>query len=48
MKNKVIGVAVALVAVFLVGFVPQYVKASRLEFELRQFRDAVSGGLRAS
>ncbi len=43
MKNKVIGVAVALVAVFLVGFVPQYVKASRLEFELRQFRDAVTG-----
>lgn len=43
MKNKVIVVGVALVAVFLVGFVPQYVKASRLESELRQSRDAVAG-----
>jgi len=43
MKNKVIVAAVALVAVFLAGFVPQYVKASRLESELRQSRDAFAG-----
>ena len=36
MKNKIIVAAIALVAVFLVGFVPQYVKANRLENELRQ------------
>jgi hypothetical protein len=38
MKNKIIVAAIALVAVFLVGFVPQYVKANRLENELRQSR----------
>ena len=43
MKNKVIVVALALVAVFLVGFVPQYVKASRLESELLQSREAFAG-----
>ena len=36
MKNKIIVAAIALVTVFLVGFVPQYVKANRLENELRQ------------
>jgi hypothetical protein len=36
MQNKIIVAAIALVAVFLVGFVPQYVKANRLENELRQ------------
>src|ERR1051326_3183741 len=43
MRNKVIVVAVAVVAVFLVGFVPQYVKASRLESELRQSHEAFAG-----
>jgi hypothetical protein len=43
MTNKVIGVAIALVAVFLVGFVPQYVKANRLDSELRQTREAYAG-----
>ena len=40
MKNKVIVAALALVAAFLVGFVPQYVKVSRQESELLQFREA--------
>ena len=43
MKNKIIVAAIALVAVFLVGFVPQYVKANRLENELRQSRQENSG-----
>jgi hypothetical protein len=43
MKNSVIVVALALVGVFLVGFVPQYVKASHLESELLQFREAFAG-----
>ncbi len=43
MKNKVILIAAALVAVFLVGFVPQAVKASRLDSELRQSRAALAG-----
>jgi hypothetical protein len=43
MKNKVIVIALALVAAFLVGFVPQYVKASRLESELSQCREASAG-----
>jgi len=43
MTNKVIVVAVLLVVVFLLGFVPQYVKASRLEAELRQSREAHAG-----
>ena len=43
MKNRVIVVAVTLVVVFLVSFVPQYVKASRLESELRQSREAFAG-----
>ena len=43
MKNKTIVVAIALIAVFLVGFVPQYVKVSRLENELRQSRQETAG-----
>jgi hypothetical protein len=43
MKNKIIVVAIALVAVFLAGFVPQYVKAKRLENELRQSRQENAG-----
>ena len=43
MTNKIIVVDVLLVVVFLLGFVPQYVKASRLEAELRQSRDAFAG-----
>lgn len=47
MKNKTIVAAIALIAVFLVGFVPQYVKVNRLENELRQSRQEAAGaGLR--
>jgi hypothetical protein len=38
MNNKAFIGAIVLVIVFLVGFVPQYVKANRLESELRQAR----------
>jgi hypothetical protein len=38
MKNKAIIGAIVLAIVFLGGFVPQYVKANRLESELRQAR----------
>jgi hypothetical protein len=43
MKNKTIVAAIALVAVFLVGFVPQYVEGNRLENELRQSRQEAAG-----
>jgi hypothetical protein len=43
MTNKSIMIAVALVAVFLLGFIPQYVKANRLDSELRQSREAYAG-----
>ena len=43
MKNKTILAAVVLIAVFLVGFVPQYVKVNRLENELRQSRQETTG-----
>ena len=43
MTNKIVVVAVALVAVFLLGFLPQHFKASRLEAELSQSRDANAG-----
>ena len=47
MKNKILVAVIALVAVFLVGFVPQYVEASRLKTELRQSREELAGaGLR--
>jgi len=37
-NNKIVVAAVALIAVFLIGFVPQCVKANWLENELRQSR----------
>jgi hypothetical protein len=43
MKNKTVVAAIALITVFLVGFVPQYVKVSRLENELRQSRQETAG-----
>jgi hypothetical protein len=43
LKDKIIVAAIALVAAFLVGFVPQYVKANRLENELRQSRQENAG-----
>jgi hypothetical protein len=43
MTNKIIVVDVLLVVVFLLGFVPQYLKASRLETELRQSHEAHAG-----
>jgi hypothetical protein len=36
MNNKLVISAIALVVVFLAGFVPQYAKVNRLEAELRQ------------
>lgn len=43
MNNKIIIIAAVLIAVFLIGFVPQAVKASRLDTELRQSRAALAG-----
>lgn len=43
MKNKAIVAAAVVVAVFLIGFLPQYFKVNRLENELRQMREAVAG-----
>jgi hypothetical protein len=43
MNSKVIIAAAILVAVFLLGFVPQYVKANRLDSELRQSRQTCAG-----
>ena len=43
MRNKIIMTAIALVAVFLLGFVPQRIKANRLETEVRQFRQEIAG-----
>ena len=43
MKNKTIVAAIAVIAVFLVGFVPQYVNVNRLENELRQSRQEAAG-----
>jgi hypothetical protein len=42
-KNKYILVAAALVVVFLAGFIPEAVKASRLDSELRDSRGALAG-----
>jgi hypothetical protein len=39
-KNRAIIAAIVLVVVFLAGFVPQYIKANRLDNELRQARQA--------
>jgi hypothetical protein len=43
MTNRVIVIAVALAAVFLIGFVPQCSRANRLDSELRQSREAYAG-----
>jgi RecA/RadA recombinase len=43
MKNKIIVAAIAVVVVFLVGFLPEYVKANRLENEIRQSRQENAG-----
>jgi hypothetical protein len=43
MSNKILIIAAALVAVFLLGFVPESIKASRLDTELRQSRAALTG-----
>ncbi len=47
MSNKIVLIAGAFIVVFLLGFVPQYVKANRLDSELRQARqDSVGAELR--
>jgi len=43
MKNKVIVAVISVVAIFLLGFVPQYLKANRLENELRQTKQENAG-----
>ena len=43
MNNKVIVAAIAVIVVFLLGFVPQYVKVNRLESELRTARQEGAG-----
>ena len=43
MKNRIIVAAVALLAVFLVGFIPEYVRANRLENQLQQARQSAAG-----
>ena len=43
MKNKMIVAAVAVVAVFLLGFVPQYLTLNRLQSELRQSQQESAG-----
>ena len=42
MKNKAIVAAAVLVAVFLIGFLPQYIKGNRLESELALSRQSVA------
>jgi hypothetical protein len=42
-KNRVIVVAAVVVIAFLVGFLPQYVKAQHLETELREAQQANAG-----
>ena len=44
MKNRVIVIAVVVVAAFLLGFLPQYVKAQHLESELHAAQQANAGG----
>jgi len=43
--NKIVVAGIAVVTVFLLGFVPQYLKANRLENELRQARQDSAGAL---
>lgn len=42
MRQRIIVWAVVVIAVFLIGFVPQYVRASRLDSELRGAQQAAS------
>ena len=42
MKNKAIAIAGGLIVVFLVGFVPQWMKANRLDGEVQQMRQKVA------
>lgn len=44
MKNWIVGGAALLLAVFVVSFLPQYVKATRLSSELRQTREECDMG----
>jgi hypothetical protein len=41
--QKVLVIAGAVIAVFLIGFVPQYVRANRLDADLRQLRQDSAG-----
>ena len=43
MKNRIVVAAIVVIAVFLVGFVPQFVKANRLEDELRRSQQEQAG-----
>jgi hypothetical protein len=43
MQNRIVLLAAAFIAVFLLGFVPQCGRANRLDSELRQMRDASTG-----
>ena len=43
MKSRVIIAGIILVGVFMAGFVPQYIKANRLDNELQQARQANFG-----
>ena len=43
MRNRIIGIAAALIGVFLLGYIPEAVKASHLNTELRQSRSALAG-----
>jgi hypothetical protein len=42
-KNRLIVIAVVVVVAFLLGFIPQYVKAQHLESELRSAQQANAG-----
>jgi hypothetical protein len=43
MQNRIVLLAAALVAVFLLGFVPQCIRANRLDSDLRRSREAYAG-----
>src|SRR5690349_3413355 len=43
MKNRIIIAAVVLVAVFLAGFLPSYLRANRLESEVQSSRQEIAG-----
>jgi hypothetical protein len=42
MKNKAIAIAAGVVVVFLLGFVPQWVRANRLDTDLQQMQQKVA------